>query len=106
MRDIKIRGKFKKELRVVSNYPEYNEKLLDEYIQMLQRGEKLPEKVRDHKLSKSSSAEYKDCREFHLSPDLLVVYRLFDDKIELVSIGKHNTLRLTSSLKFEGRVIS
>ena len=106
MRYIKFRGKFKKELKVVSNYPEYNEELLNEYIQMLQRGEKLPEKVRDHKLSKSSSAEYKGCREFHLAPDLLVVYKLFEDKIEFVSIGKHNTLRLTSSLKFERHVIS
>lgn len=106
MRNIKIKGKFKKELRVVSNYPEYDERLLDKYIQMLQRGEKLPENVRDHKLSKSSNSEYKDCREFHLAPDLLVIYKLFNDNIELVSIGKHNTLRLTSSLTFESCVTS
>lgn len=106
MKEVEFTNRFNKRLKTAYKYPEFNVELLDKYIDMLRKGEKLPEKVRDHKLSKSSSAEYKDCREFHLAPDLLVVHRLFDDKIELISIGKHNTLRLTSSLKFEGRVIS
>lgn len=106
MKEVEFTNKFNKLLKTASKYPEFNADKLNNYIDMLRRGEKLPEKVRDHKLSKSSSAEYKDCREFHLSPDLLVVYKLFDDKIELVSIGKHNTLRLTSSLKYESRITS
>ena len=106
MKEIIATNKFKRQRKSIIKYPEYNEEEFRKYITMIANGEKLPEKVRDHKLSKSSSAEYKDCREFHLAPDLLVVYKLFDDKIELISIGKHNTLRLTSSLKFEERVIS
>ena len=106
MKEVEFTNRFNKRLKTASKYPEFNADKLNNYIDLLRKGEKLPEKVRDHNLSKSSNAEYKDCREFHLAPDLLVVYRLFDDKIALISIGKHNTLRLTSSLKFEGRVIS
>ena len=64
---------------------------------MLQRGESLPAKAKNHALSKSSPKEYKDCYDFHVVPDICVVYRLTKDAVELIRIGQHNNLGLTEN---------
>ena len=49
----------------------------------------LPEKNRDHGLS----GVWKDCRECHLKPDLLLIYRKPDaEELELVRLGSHSEL--------------
>ena len=49
----------------------------------------LPEKNRDHGLS----GVWKDCRECHLKPDLLLIYRKPDaEELQLVRLGSHSEL--------------
>lgn len=102
LRELIVKNNYKKQLKEVSKYPDYNEELLKKYVQMLRNNEKLPEKAKDHKLSKHSPGIYSGCRDFHLAPDIVVVYRLTSDALELVAIGKHNKLQLTSSWNYFG----
>ena len=53
--------------------------------------EQLPERCRDHSLS----GKWKDYRECHLKPDLLLVYRKPDaETLQLVRLGSHSELGL------------
>jgi mRNA interferase YafQ len=46
---------------------------------------------RDHALA----GEWKDCRDCHVKPDLVMIYRLLDERsIELVRLGSHSELGL------------
>ncbi|WP_288758220.1 type II toxin-antitoxin system YafQ family toxin, partial [uncultured Treponema sp.] len=53
-------------------------------------GEKLPERFRDHELA----GNLKGNRECHIMPDLLLIYRIFNDILilELVDTGSHADL--------------
>jgi mRNA interferase YafQ len=49
----------------------------------------LPLRYRDHALG----GEYSDCRECHIKPDLLLIYRkVGDDVLELTRLGSHSEL--------------
>lgn len=51
----------------------------------------LPRQNFDHPLS----GEWGDCRDCHIKPDLVLIYRKPDDKIlELVRLGSHSELGL------------
>ena len=58
------------------------------YIGRLLSRESLPLEAKDHQLK----GEWKDFREFHLSGDLLVIYRIEEDILELARIGTHSQL--------------
>jgi len=58
------------------------------YIAKLIEAQTLPTEALDHPLK----GEYKDCREFHISGDLLVVYFVADDTLNLIRIGSHSQL--------------
>ena len=59
-------------------------------ITKLANGEALEEKYQDHKLS----GNYLGCRECHIKPDLLLIYRIDDGMLELalVRVGSHSKL--------------
>lgn len=63
---------------------------LERVINILANGEALPEKYKDHPLI----GNYKNCRECHLAPDWLLIYRIDVDKLILilVSMGTHSDL--------------
>jgi len=50
--------------------------------------EDLPAESRDHNLT----GNYQDTREFHISGDLLVVYRIEENTLELLRLGTHSQL--------------
>jgi mRNA interferase YafQ len=51
----------------------------------------LPEKLHDHALA----GDWKDHRDCHIQPDLVLIYRLPDDEtLELVRLGSHSELSL------------
>jgi mRNA interferase YafQ len=51
----------------------------------------LPDAMRDHALT----GEWKDHRDCHLKPDLVLIYRLPDaETLELVRLGSHSELSL------------
>ena len=58
------------------------------YISLLLNKKELPSQARDHFLL----GEYKDTKEFHISGDLLVIYRIENDTLELLRIGSHSQL--------------
>jgi len=64
--------------------------LLKEIIIKLANKEVLEEKYKDHKLI----GDYLGCRECHIQPDLLLIYRYNDDILELalVRVGNHSKL--------------
>jgi len=64
--------------------------LLKEVIILLAQNSELDEKYKDHKLT----GNFKDLRECHVKPDLLLIYKINDDILELalVQVGNHNSL--------------
>jgi mRNA interferase YafQ len=78
---------FKKQYKKLS--PSDRE-LLKDIIILLAQNTKLDEKYKDHKLT----GNFKDLRECHVKPDLLLIYTTNDDILELalVQVGNHNSL--------------
>ena len=78
---------FKKQYKKLSSS---DKELLKEVILLLVQNTTLDEKYKDHKLT----GNFKDLRECHVKPDLLLIYKK-DDKIlelALVQVGNHNSL--------------
>ncbi|MFC2287902.1 MAG: type II toxin-antitoxin system YafQ family toxin [Selenomonas sp.] len=67
-----------------------NLSLLGEIVEMLRCGKKLPKKYADHYLS----GDFSQCRECHIQPDWLLVYRIDDDilTLTLMDTGTHAEL--------------
>ena len=67
-----------------------DESKLNDIIQKLSNGEVLPPTNRDHSLIN----DYKGCRECHITPDWLLIYRREDvlQIISLVRTGSHSDL--------------
>lgn len=63
---------------------------LDAVIKLLENGLPLPGSLRDHALI----GDYNGCRELHIRPDWLLIYRRNDDFLELVMLrtGTHSDL--------------
>jgi len=55
---------------------------------MILNRQELPKEAKDHQLK----GELKDFREFHISGDLVVLYRIKNDTLQLLRIGSHNEI--------------
>jgi mRNA interferase YafQ len=92
MREIVYLKKFKKDLeRIVRGDKkrcEERRKRIRFVIECLAKKEKLVPEFRDHKL-KGERGKYKDRREYHIEPDLLLVYKLERNVLTLERIGSH-----------------
>ena len=87
MHNIFRTSRFKKDYKKLSQ----NQKdILKEVLKKLANGEQLEEKYKDHKLI----GNYLGCRECHLKPDLLLIYRIEENNLELalVRTGSHSLL--------------
>ena len=87
MLDIATHKNFSKGLQKARLNPTNTAKLFM-YISLLLNENELPGESKDHDLT----GNYKDTREFHISGDLLVVYRIENDTLELLKIGTHSQL--------------
>ncbi len=87
MLDIAIHKVFTKDLKKAQLNPTNTAKLFM-YISLLLNQEELPAEAKDHNLT----GNYKDTREFHISGDLLVVYRIEENTLELLRLGTHSQL--------------
>ena len=78
---------FKKQYKKLSSI---EKELLKNIIILLTQNEQLDEKYKDHKLT----GNFKDLRECHIKPDLLLIYKINNDILELalVQVGNHNSL--------------
>ena len=87
MHNIFRTSRFKKDYKKLSQ----NQKdILKEVLKKLANGEQLEEKYKDHKLI----GNYLGCRGCHLKLDLLLIYRIEENNLELalVRTGSHSLL--------------
>ena len=85
--EIAVHKTFAKDLKKAQLNPGNSAKLFL-FISLLINEEELPPESRDHYLT----GKFKDTKEFHISGDLLVVYRVNDRILELLRIGTHAQL--------------
>lgn len=78
---------FKKQYKKLSSI---DKELVKEVIVLLVNKQTLDEKYKDHKLT----GNFKDMKECHIKPDLLLIYKMNDGILELalVHVGNHNSL--------------
>lgn len=83
-------NRFNEHLKLMAKRNKSSIRKIAETVDLLQRGEKLPEQFRDHELA----GNLKGSRECHILPDLLLIYRIFNDILilELVDTGSHADL--------------
>ena len=88
-REIVWTSQFKKDYKLAAKL-HLDTSLLDDIIRALSRGEKLPEKNKDHNLS-GNWAGHREC---HILPDWLLVYRIDDDVLVLTLVrnGTHSDI--------------
>ncbi len=80
-------GRFDRESKKIKKRGKDMSKLKD-VIKLLQEGNPLPAKYRNHKLQ----GEFKDYWECHIEPDWLLVYRKTDTELILFATGTHSDL--------------
>ena len=87
MRSIRRDTQFKRDVkRLIKRNKDFDE--LKAIIQLLVEGEKLPPNAGDHRLK----GTLKDCRECHIEPDWLLIYRIEGSELCLVRTGSHADL--------------
>lgn len=92
MRTIKWSTDFKKDYRRIKATPRHAhdvERLLEAIATLLAEDEPLPENCRDHALV----GNWKDYRECHIKPDLLLIYQTAEPGIlRFARLGSHSEL--------------
>lgn len=89
MYTVKPTSKFQRDVKRIEKRG-YDISLLTGVIKTLAAGETLPQKFKDHDLN----GDYIGCRECHITPDWLLIYRVSRDKLILVltRTGTHSDL--------------
>ena len=93
MRTIKYTSRFKRDYRREKSgiHGRKLDALLKAILVVLAEDKALPPNAVDHALIGTLS----DCRDCHVRPDLILIYRKIDDTIlELVRLGSHSELGL------------
>ena len=82
---------FKKDYKKIKKQNKNIEKLKT-IIEQLTSGNKLEEKYKDHK--HNDNKRFKDCREYHIEPDWLLIYKTDNNQLILllVETGSHSEL--------------
>jgi mRNA interferase YafQ len=91
MREIKYTARFKRDYKREKSgqHGKKLDALLMELVNSLAADRPLPRRNFDHALS----GEWNDCRDCHIKPDLILIYRKPDnDSLELVRLGSHSEL--------------
>lgn len=88
MLEIELKKKFTKDLKKHILNQKIELEIFDLVIENLRNQIPLNEKFKDHALV----GEYKGCRECHIKPDVLLVYRIQNNVLTLVRLGSHSEL--------------
>ena len=84
------RGRFfkKDEKKVKLSDTQFQKYIL--YLSILITKQSLPKEAKDHFLT----GEWKDCKEFHIGGDVVVIYRIDEENntLQLIRIGSHSQL--------------
>ena len=80
---------FKKDIKLAKKQGEDTDKIF-EVVEKLANDEVLEAKYKDHCLT----GDYKDCRECHIEPDWLLIYKKYESELilMLVRTGSHSDL--------------
>jgi mRNA interferase YafQ len=87
MKKIKFSSGFKKDLKLMIKRGK-NPNKIEEIIKFLHLGQNLPSKYKDHKLI----GNFFGCRDCHLEPDWIVIYRSLENEIIFERTGTHSDL--------------
>jgi mRNA interferase YafQ len=93
LRTIKPLKKFRKDVarQRSGKFAQQLRPLLQEVINQLAEDQPLPSRLADHALI----GNWAGCRDCHIRPDLVLIYRLPDDEtLELIRLGSHSQLGL------------
>jgi len=77
-------SRFKKDYKRILKQGK-DESKFEALIAKLSNNETLEDKYKDHKLS----GQFKDCRECHIEPDWVVIYKSTENEIILIRTGSH-----------------
>ena len=88
MYEIVYTRKFLKDIKRHSKSGVNFKEKLGEVIGLLGSKSPLPEKYKDHKLN----GEWDGYRECHILFDLLLVYKYYDKRVELITLDTHEAL--------------
>lgn len=88
--ELRFTNRFKKHLKRVEKRNPKNIKKIHETVNLLQKGEPLPERLCDHELT-GNFAGHREC---HVLPDLLLIYKIYKNLLilELADTGTHSDL--------------
>lgn len=87
MRELELSTQFKKGLKRLSKQRAPLDEL-NAAIMILQNDVPIPEKYKDHLLI----GNWKEYREIHITPDLLLIYKKTDTSLRLSAAGTHAEL--------------
>ncbi|WQT61757.1 YafQ family addiction module toxin [Helicobacter pylori] len=88
MLEIELKKKFTKDLKKHILNQKIELEVFDLVVESLRNQIPLDKRFKDHALS----GTYKGCRECHIKPDVLLVYRVRDDELVLLRSGSHSEL--------------
>lgn len=89
--EIVLTNAFKRQLKIIKRRSKDLNKL-KKVVNALAESKELEDKYRDHLLV--SNARFKSCKECHIEPDWLLVYKIDDEEmiLLLVETGTHSDL--------------
>jgi mRNA interferase YafQ len=89
--DVKRTSQFKKDFKAIIKQG-LDIKELEKVLEILINGDVVPEKYKDHPLR--NSKDFKNCRELHIEPDWLLIYKYNNDQLilYLIRTGSHSDL--------------
>lgn len=88
MRDISVTNQFKRDLK-----KHYLTLVGGDWVEVahcLVHGLPLPTKYKDHALT----GDLSDCRDCHIKPDLVLLYRIDGNELQFIRLGSHSELKL------------
>ncbi|MBO1927236.1 type II toxin-antitoxin system YafQ family toxin [Thiomicrorhabdus sp. 6S2-11] len=88
MLEIEISSQFKKDFKKLQKKSVQDVLAVGNLVGQLQRQEALAEVYRDHALV-GNWHEFRDC---HVKPDLVLIYRIHNQTLQLARIGSHSEL--------------
>lgn len=91
MLNIKYHTQFKKDYKAALKNGHNKEEFIH-IFRLLAEQNTLPQKYRDHQLT--NSKHYKNMRECHIKPDLLLIYKIENENLclSLIRTGSHSKL--------------
>jgi mRNA interferase YafQ len=87
-KEFRSTNKFKKDYKREKKTHADLDDLLRPVLQHLLEEKALPKKLKDHPLG----GDWKDHRDCHIKPDLVLIYRVDEEAVTVVRIGSHSEL--------------